>query len=112
MLSLKPDLADGTVAILGPNGDPVGVAVARASRTIPGYVTLVSDTPLGYAIRVPADWAEALAALPEPTGLHVWRKMNHAEPVHCAVCGKLYAEASGPCEGYAATSATADTASS
>lgn len=63
MLTLKPDLKDGTVVLLSPDGDPVGVAKAHASRTIPGYVTIVSDTNLGYAIRIPADWLAALEAL-------------------------------------------------
>lgn len=60
MITLKPDLTDGTVALLNEHGDPVGVARARASRTIPGYVTIIADSQLGYAIRIPADWAVAL----------------------------------------------------
>lgn len=59
-LTIKPDLPDGHCALQDDDGNVVGLVVARASDTIPGYVTLISDQPLGHAIRIPAEWAREL----------------------------------------------------
>ena len=67
--TIKPDTREGHFILLDSNGDPVGAGVARPSKTIPGYVTLVPLGDRGHPVflpvlRVPADWFEALSKVP------------------------------------------------
>lgn len=65
-LTLKPDTRDGHFAILDENGDTVGAGVARASETVPGYVTLVvleCERTFGPCVRVPSDWLMELGTI-------------------------------------------------
>lgn len=69
MLTIKPDTRAGGLILLNEDGDPVGIGIARASRNLPGYVTVVAteDKPDGtkftYALRLPCDWLCELARL-------------------------------------------------
>lgn len=45
-LTIKPDaVLDGVgyAVVLSPEGDPLGAVVVRPSKTMPGYVTLISS---------------------------------------------------------------------
>lgn len=73
MLTLKPDTTSGRVVLLNGEGDVVGAGVARASKTVPGYVTVVAVAHLEdgsrrtIALRVPGCWEDEMQwALPEP----------------------------------------------
>lgn len=68
MITLKPDTSAGHFVLLTEEGDPVGMGIARPSKKVPGYVTLVilqvSDGTNLRGIRVPSDWLYELKGLP------------------------------------------------
>lgn len=62
MLTIKPETRAGEVALLNNEGELVGTGCARASRRLPGYVSIIcvedhtDGTKTSFAVRVPANW--------------------------------------------------------
>lgn len=62
-VTVQPTARSGEFDLIDDQGKVVGGGVARASSTYPGYVILVASSPLGNAVRVPADWIQKLGEL-------------------------------------------------
>lgn len=63
MYTITPTDRKGNAVIVDDDGKQVGTAVARASKTHPGYVTIIASAELDKAVRVPADWVATLDTL-------------------------------------------------
>lgn len=60
-LTLRPLGDEGAFFLEEEDGSVLGYGMARVSKAVPGYITLVTnEAPLGYAIRVPINWIETL----------------------------------------------------
>lgn len=66
MYTIRPTDRKGSAVVEDEHGAVIGTAFVRASKSEPGFVSIVTAVDVGKAFRVPADWIEALDKLSEP----------------------------------------------